>query len=106
MQHTECIPNVNWLEQCFELPGVTLGSGTCSSANTAAKPRIVLLHGVTRQWRDYAGVMPALAAFGPVTALDHRGHGASSHHHASYRVADLWRTRSPGSTPGLTRPSS
>ena len=85
MQHTECTPAVNLLEQSFELDGVTLGSGSLPAHGTP----IVLLHGVTRQWRDYAGVMPALAAYGPVTALDHRGHGSSSHGHSCYRVADF-----------------
>lgn len=83
MQHTECNSSVNWLEQSFELPGgVTLGGASTNTEGT----ELVLLHGVTRQWRDYREVMPSL---GNVTALDHRGHGASSKGHAHYRVRDF-----------------
>ncbi len=83
MQHTECNPSVNWLEQSFDLPGaVTLGGASSNTGGT----ELVLLHGVTRQWRDYREVMPLL---GNVTALDHRGHGASSKGHAQYRVLDF-----------------
>ncbi len=86
MQHTECISSVKMLERKFALGGVTLNAAI-SDANAA--PGIVLLHGVTRQWRDYQGVLPALAQFGPVAALDHRGHGASSQGHARYRVQEF-----------------
>src|SRR3569623_1010872 len=73
MQHTECTSDVNWLEQSFG----PLGGASCWILN-AGGPELVLLHGVTRQWRDYRDVMPGLAALGKVTALEHRGHGASS----------------------------
>src|SRR5207253_934295 len=40
-------------------------------------PPLVLLHGITRRWNDFAPLLPALAARWEVFALDHRGHGLS-----------------------------
>ncbi len=51
---------------------------------------IVLFHGVTRAWRDWLIVVPALAPFGRLHALDHRGHGESGRG-SSYHVRDYVR---------------
>jgi len=50
-------------------------------------PPLVLLHGVTRCWRDFEAVLPPLAERWQIFALDHRGHGGSDRA-ADYRVAD------------------
>lgn len=52
-----------------------------------AGPPIVLLHGVTRTWRDWLTVAPVLRQFGTLQVLDQRGHGESERGSA-YRVAD------------------
>jgi pimeloyl-ACP methyl ester carboxylesterase len=50
---------------------------------------LVLLHGVGRRWQDWLGVRPAMEAWGPVWALDFRGHGWSNRAaDGAYRVAD------------------
>ncbi len=50
---------------------------------------LLLLHGVTRCWRDWQPVLPKLMARWQVFALDHRGHGASQRGPGGYRVADF-----------------
>lgn len=50
---------------------------------------LLLLHGVTRCWRDWAAVLPELTPHWQVTAPDHRGHGFSERSPtASYRIVD------------------
>jgi pimeloyl-ACP methyl ester carboxylesterase len=41
-------------------------------------PPLVLWHGVTRCWRDFAPILAELMASWQVWAIDHRGHGRSS----------------------------
>jgi pimeloyl-ACP methyl ester carboxylesterase len=53
----------------------------------AAGPTLLLLHGVTRCWRDWEPILPALTNEWRVVALDHRGHGGSGRA-ASYLVTD------------------
>lgn len=53
----------------------------------AGGPVLLLLHGVTRFWRDWEPLLPALASEWHVFALDHRGHGGSGRA-GSYRVMD------------------
>src|SRR3954470_12651122 len=43
----------------------------------AAGPPLLLLHGVTRNWRDWEPLLPELMREWHVFALDHRGHGQS-----------------------------
>jgi pimeloyl-ACP methyl ester carboxylesterase len=50
-------------------------------------PPLVLLHGVTRCWRDYMTILPQLAIRWHVHALDFRGHGRSERA-PGYRVID------------------
>lgn len=50
-------------------------------------PPLVLLHGVTRCWRDYLTILPQLAIRWQVHALDFRGHGRSGRA-PGYRVID------------------
>jgi pimeloyl-ACP methyl ester carboxylesterase len=54
----------------------------------ASGPPLVLLHGVTRRWQDYVGLLPALAVRWRVHGLDFRGHGKSDRTPGAYRVAD------------------
>lgn len=53
----------------------------------AAGPTLLLLHGVTRCWRDWDPLLPALTREWRVIGLDQRGHGGSGRA-ASYRVMD------------------
>ena len=53
----------------------------------AAGPPLLLLHGVTRGWRDWESLLPALTREWHVIALDQRGHGGSGRAE-SYRVVD------------------
>ena len=52
-----------------------------------AGPVLLLLHGVTRCWRDWEPLLPALTREWRVIALDHRGHGGSGRAE-SYLVTD------------------
>ncbi len=51
-------------------------------------PPVVLLHGVTRRWQDWLGVIPWLSPRWEVAALDFRGHGLSRRTPGAYRIAD------------------
>jgi pimeloyl-ACP methyl ester carboxylesterase len=52
---------------------------------------LLLLHGVTRCWRDWELLLPELTKEWHVIALDHRGHGESDHVPDGYRVIDYAR---------------
>ena len=52
-----------------------------------AGPTLLLLHGVTRCWRDWEPLLPALTREWRVIAPDHRGHGDSGRAE-SYLVTD------------------
>ena len=54
----------------------------------AVGPPLLLLHGVTRNWRDWEPLLPELTREWRVVALDHRGHGESERTPGKYRVAD------------------
>lgn len=41
------------------------------------RPTLLLLHGVTRLWRDWEPVLPSLTKSWNIVAVDHRGHGES-----------------------------
>jgi pimeloyl-ACP methyl ester carboxylesterase len=58
----------------------------------AAGPTLLLLHGVTRCWRDWAPLLPELAQEWQVIALDHCGHGASGRTSGESRVIDYARS--------------
>jgi pimeloyl-ACP methyl ester carboxylesterase len=53
----------------------------------AAGPTLLLLHGVTRCWRDWEPILPALTREWRIIGLDHRGHGGSGRAE-SYLVTD------------------
>lgn len=57
----------------------------------ASGPPLLLLHGVTRCWQDFAPLLPALAARWQIYGLDFRGHGRSRQTAAGYRVVDYAR---------------
>jgi len=61
-----------------------LNYATCDGLG---KPALLLLHGVTRCWRDWEPLLPTLTQTWRVIALDHRGHGTSERAE-SYRVSD------------------
>ncbi|MGD9648638.1 MAG: alpha/beta fold hydrolase [Pirellulales bacterium] len=50
-------------------------------------PPLVMFHGVARRWQDFVPLLPALSARWQLMAIDHRGHGRSSHGE-SYGVVD------------------
>ena len=49
---------------------------------------LLLLHGVTRCWRDWEPLLPQLTREWHVVAIDHRGHGESARVPGAYTVAD------------------
>ncbi len=51
-------------------------------------PPVLFLHGVTRRWQDWLGVIPHLTPHWRCVALDARGHGRSDRADGAYRVAD------------------
>ena len=53
-----------------------------------AGPPLLLLHGVSRRWQDFAPLLPTLACRWQVHALDFRGHGRSGRAPGRYLVAD------------------
>jgi len=54
-------------------------------------PVLLLLHGVTRNWRDWEPLLPELTREWRVVAVDHRGHGDSARAPGEYLVADYAR---------------
>jgi pimeloyl-ACP methyl ester carboxylesterase len=54
-------------------------------------PPLFLFHGVTRDWRDWAILLPGLLPRWQIFGLDFRGHGQSPPTSAGYRVADYIR---------------
>lgn len=66
-------------------------SGTCRLhyvEGPANGPVLLLLHGVTRGWRDWEVLLPELTKEWRVIAFDHRGHGGSDRAADGYRVID------------------
>jgi pimeloyl-ACP methyl ester carboxylesterase len=57
----------------------------------AGGPPLLLLHGVTRCWRDWEPLLPALTREWHVVAIDHPGHGESARTPGACRVADYSR---------------
>ncbi len=53
-------------------------------------PPLLLMHGITRRWQDYAALVPGLAQRWHVLGLDFRGHGLSARA-PSYLVVDYVR---------------
>jgi pimeloyl-ACP methyl ester carboxylesterase len=54
-------------------------------------PSLVMLHGVTRRWQDWQGILPSLMPFWEIHALDQRGHGKSERAQGKYHVIDYVR---------------
>jgi pimeloyl-ACP methyl ester carboxylesterase len=52
-------------------------------------PPLVLLHGLTRDWKSFSVLLPDLVPRFHVFALDLRGHGASSHAPSAYRITEV-----------------
>jgi pimeloyl-ACP methyl ester carboxylesterase len=59
----------------------------CYGEGPANGPTLLLLHGVTRCWREWEQLLPELTQHWRVLAFDHRGHGGSDRA-ADYLVAD------------------
>jgi pimeloyl-ACP methyl ester carboxylesterase len=72
-------------EARFETAGVGLNY---MAEGPADAPPLVFLHGVMNRWQAWASIMPAFADRWRIYALDHRGHGLSSHAPGSYRILD------------------
>jgi pimeloyl-ACP methyl ester carboxylesterase len=76
----------------FSEKRVTGGDGPLNLAvGPKTGPPILFLHGVGRLWRDFAGLMTALAPRRQVLALDFRGHGHSARTAGKYLVRDYVR---------------
>lgn len=61
---------------------------SCEKLAHPAGPPLALLHGVTRHGRDWAPLVPALAASWQPHLLDFRGHGQSGRADGAYAVVD------------------
>jgi pimeloyl-ACP methyl ester carboxylesterase len=70
-------------ETTFDADGVRLNV----AAGPDGGPPLVLLHGVTRRWQDFASLAPLLTARWSVLGVDLRGHGRSGRAE-HYRVVD------------------
>lgn len=70
--------------------GRRLRVGVRSGAGQGDAPVLVLLHGVTRCWRDWEPMVPHLDPGWEIHAIDHRGHGESDPADG-YRVEDYAR---------------
>ena len=55
----------------------------------ATGPPLVLLHGLTRDWRSFSTLLPNLASRFHVFALDLRGHGGSGRAADGYRISQF-----------------
>ncbi|MGE4283810.1 MAG: alpha/beta fold hydrolase [Clostridia bacterium] len=70
----------------YEEKKVTLDDGTI--LNYAEGPNngaaLLLIHGQAMQWEDYSRVLPELAEYYHVYAIDFHGHGKSSHDPSKY----------------------
>jgi len=54
-------------------------------------PPLLLLHGLTRDWRSFSVLIPELSSRFQVFALDLRGHGQSGHVAGAYRISQFAR---------------
>jgi pimeloyl-ACP methyl ester carboxylesterase len=77
---------VMFRQRSFPCGSFTLDGG----AGPDSGPRLVFFHGITRCWRDFLTLMPALALRWSVLGIDFRGHGGSDRS-ANYLVADHLR---------------
>jgi len=51
-------------------------------------PAVWFFHGLGRRWQDFSPLFASLAALHTIRAVDHRGHGRSSHAPGCYSVAE------------------
>ncbi len=54
----------------------------------AAGPRLVLLHGLSHDWKSFSVLLPELSSRYHLFAVDLRGHGGSSRVSRGYRIAE------------------
>jgi len=54
-------------------------------------PPLLLLHGLTRDWRSFSVLLPELSSRFHVFALDLRGHGQSGHVAGAYGISEFAR---------------
>lgn len=73
-----------FIERLWELNGLKLRI----AEGPKHGPPLILLHGVVRQWTDFAPLWPALATRWSIHAVDFRGHGGSDRASTGYRVVD------------------
>jgi pimeloyl-ACP methyl ester carboxylesterase len=51
-------------------------------------PQVWFFHGLGRRWQDFAPLFGSLSALHTIRAVDHRGHGISSHAPGCYSVGE------------------
>jgi len=74
------------------VPRVSCGSPVLHCVEgPPAGSTLLLLHGVSRCWRDWEPLLPELTRAWHVVAVDHRGHGESARTPGAYRVTDYAR---------------
>jgi pimeloyl-ACP methyl ester carboxylesterase len=71
----------------YEEKQVTLDDGTVLNYAEGPDngPALLLIHGQSMQWEDYSTVLPGLAEYYHVYAIDCHGHGESSHNASKYK---------------------
>jgi pimeloyl-ACP methyl ester carboxylesterase len=80
---TSSVPNFQ--EKIFRARGVSIHY----AEGPQNGPPLVLLHGLARDWKSFAGLLPELSSRFHVFALDLRGHGGSSHITHGYRIDEF-----------------
>lgn len=70
----------------YEEKQVTLDDGTILNYSEGPDkgPALLLIHGQSMEWEDYSRVLPGLAKYYHVYAIDCHGHGESSHDSSKY----------------------
>lgn len=70
----------------YEEKQATLADGTILNYAEGPDngPALLLIHGQSMQWEDYSRVLPGLAEYYHVYAIDCHGHGESSHDPSKY----------------------
>lgn len=72
---------------------VTLDDGTVLNYAEGPNngPALLLIHGQSMEWEDYSRVLPGLAEYYHVYAIDCHGHGESSHDSSKYTGVSMGR---------------
>lgn len=84
--HYDEKPLANTYSASYVEKQVTLDDGTVLNYAEGPNngPALLLIHGQSMEWEDYSRVLPGLAKYYHVYAIDNHGHGESSHDSSKY----------------------